>query len=51
MSTNDIHEMESMTETEEMEAEMEMGMIEEGVGKENCPYHCLKLRNGSCSAV
>ncbi|XP_034528962.1 anoctamin-6 isoform X1 [Notolabrus celidotus] len=45
MSTNDIFEMDSMTETDEMEAEIEMGMIEGEVvyPEEFLPtYHSIK---------
>lgn len=33
MSNNDIFEMDSVTETEEMEDDNELGMIDEEVGK------------------
>lgn len=46
MNGNDIVEMESMTETEEMEGDTDAGMIEEDIGETSLPleeHSCIKV--------
>lgn len=51
MSGNDIFEMDSMAETEEMEADTELGMIDEEVGEITASPFARDLLSGFCDAV